>query len=57
MSIPPIGGVPGAVPAVAPTPTPPVDASGKGFGDAISSMLNDVSQAELHAVWPQSSGK
>lgn len=48
MTIPPISGVPASVPAAAPVSgaAPP---AGKGFGEAISNLLQDVSQAEFNA--------
>ncbi len=49
MTIPPISGVPGSLPAAAPAATPAVDGAGTNFGDAITSMLNEASQAEHHA--------
>ncbi len=48
MTIPPISGVPASVPAVSPTAAA-TEPAGKGFGEAITKMLDDVSQAEAHA--------
>lgn len=49
MTIPPISSVAAVAPAAAPTAAPAAGASGTGFGDAITSLLNEASQAEHHA--------
>jgi flagellar hook-basal body complex protein FliE len=48
VTIPPISGVPATVPAAAPTAGVP-EPAGKGFGEAIGNMLQDVSRAEFQA--------
>ena len=48
MTIPPISGVPASVPAAAPV-SGAAEPAGNGFGEAISNMLQDVSQAEFAA--------
>ena len=48
MTIPPISGVPASMPAAAPV-SGAAESAGKGFGEAISHMIQDVSQAEFHA--------